>query len=176
VILNRTERSGIGFGASVAAKSEKTAGDAFQSVEPEDLVKFGLIPELVGRLPVVASLEELGEDTLVRVLTEPTNSLVRQFQKLFEMEGAELEIRPQALHAIARKAIQRKTGARGLRSILEAALLDVMFELPSKSNIKRVVLDEAAIEGNGEPLLVYEDAESISSGKSSPRKVRDAAA
>jgi ATP-dependent Clp protease ATP-binding subunit ClpX len=176
VILNRTERSGIGFGASVAAKSEKTAGDAFQSVEPEDLVKFGLIPELVGRLPVVASLEELGEDTLVRVLTEPTNSLVRQFQKLFEMEGAELEIRPQALHAIARKAIQRKTGARGLRSILEAALLDVMFELPSKSNIKRVVLDEAAIEGSGEPLLVYEDAESISSGKSSPRKVRDAAA
>jgi ATP-dependent Clp protease ATP-binding subunit ClpX len=176
VILNRTERSGIGFGASVAAKSEKTAGDAFQSVEPEDLVKFGLIPELVGRLPVVASLEELGEDTLVRVLTEPTNSLVRQFQKLFEMEGAELEIRPQALHAIARKAIQRKTGARGLRSILEATLLDVMFELPSKSNIKRVVLDEAAIEGNGEPLLVYEDAESISSGKSSPRKVRDAAA
>ncbi len=176
VILNRTERSGIGFGASVAAKSEKTAGDAFQSVEPEDLVKFGLIPELVGRLPVVASLEELGEDTLVRVLTEPTNSLVRQFQKLFEMEGAELEIRPQALHAIARKAIQRKTGARGLRSILEAALLDVMFELPSKSNIKRVVLDEAAIEGNGEPLLVYEDAESISSGKSSSRKVRDAAA
>ena len=101
---------------------------------------------------------------------------MRQFQKLFEMEGAELEIRPQALNAIARKAIQRKTGARGLRSILEAALLDVMFELPSKSNIKRVVLDEAAIEGSGEPLLVYEDAESISSGKSSPRKVRDAAA
>lgn len=176
VILNRTERSGIGFSASVAAKSEKTAGDAFQSVEPEDLVKFGLIPELVGRLPVVASLEELGEETLVRVLTEPANSLVRQFQKLFEMEGAELEIRPQALHAIARKAIQRKTGARGLRSILEAALLDVMFELPSKSNIKRVVLDEAAIEGNGEPLLVYEDIQTTSSGKSSPRKVRDAAA
>ncbi len=176
VILNRTERSGIGFGASVAAKSEKSAGDAFQSVEPEDLVKFGLIPELVGRLPVVATLEELGEDTLVRVLTEPANSLVRQFQKLFEMEGAELEIRPQALHAIARKAIQRKTGARGLRSILEAALLDVMFDLPSHGNIKQVVLDEAAIEGNGEPLLVYEDSVPISSGKSSPRKVRDAAA
>lgn len=176
VILNRTERSGIGFGASVAAKSEKTAGDAFQSVEPEDLVKFGLIPELVGRLPVVATLEELGEDTLVRVLTEPANSLVRQFQKLFEMEGAELEIRPQALHAIARKAIQRKTGARGLRSILEAALLDVMFDLPSHNNIKQVVLDESAIEGNGEPLLVYEDSEPRSSGKSSPRKMRDAAA
>ncbi|MCD8494327.1 MAG: ATP-dependent Clp protease ATP-binding subunit ClpX [Burkholderiaceae bacterium] len=176
VILNRTERSGIGFGASVAAKSEKSAGDAFQSVEPEDLVKFGLIPELVGRLPVIATLEELGEETLVRVLTEPANSLVRQFQKLFEMEGAELEIRPQALHAIARKAIQRKTGARGLRSILEGALLDVMFDLPSHNNIKQVVLDEAAIEGDGEPLLVYEDSESRSSGKSSPRKMRDAAA
>jgi len=176
VILNRTERSGIGFGASVAAKSQKTAGVAFQSVEPEDLVKFGLIPELVGRLPVVATLEELGEETLVRVLTEPANSLVRQYQKLFEMEGAELEIRPQALHAIARKAIDRKTGARGLRSILEAALLDVMYELPSQSGVKRVVLDEGAIDGHGEPLLVFEDEQPAASTKSSPRKVRDAAA
>jgi ATP-dependent Clp protease ATP-binding subunit ClpX len=176
VILNRTERSGIGFGASVAAKSEKTAGDAFRSVEPEDLVKFGLIPELVGRLPVVATLAELGEDTLVRVLTEPTNSLVRQYQKLFEMEGAELEIRPQALHAIALRAIQRKTGARGLRSILEASLLDVMYELPSLSNVKRVVLDESAVEGKSEPLLVYEETQTRSATKSNPRKVRDAAA
>jgi len=176
VILNRTERSGIGFGASVAAKSEKTAGDAFRSVEPEDLVKFGLIPELVGRLPVVATLAELGEETLVRVLTEPTNSLVRQYQKLFEMEGAELEIRPQALHAIALRAIQRKTGARGLRSILEASLLDVMYELPSLSNVKRVVLDESAVEGKSEPLLVYEETQTRSATKSNPRKVRDAAA
>jgi ATP-dependent Clp protease ATP-binding subunit ClpX len=176
VILNRTERSGIGFGASVAAKSEKGAGETFQSVEPEDLVKFGLIPELVGRLPVVATLDELGEQTLVRVLTEPANSLVRQYQKLFEMEGAELEIRPQALKAIAHKAIQRKTGARGLRSILEAALLDVMYELPSHSNVKRVVLDEAAVEGKGEPLLVYEDGQTSAATKAKTRKVRDAAA
>ncbi len=176
VILNRTERSGIGFGASVAAKTQKSAGQAFQSVEPEDLVKFGLIPELVGRLPVVATLNELDEDTLVRVLTEPSNSLVRQYQKLFEMEGAELEIRPQALEAIARKAIERKTGARGLRSILEAALLDVMYDLPSQNNVKRVVLDESAIDGQAEPLLVYEDSEPKSSAKSNPRKVRDAAA
>jgi ATP-dependent Clp protease ATP-binding subunit ClpX len=176
VILNRTERSGIGFGASVAAKTQKSAGQAFQSVEPEDLVKFGLIPELVGRLPVVATLNELDEDTLVRVLTEPSNSLVRQYQKLFEMEGAELEIRPQALEAIARKAIERKTGARGLRSILEAALLDVMYDLPSHNNVKRVVLDESAIDGQAEPLLVYEDSEPKTAAKSNPRKVRDAAA
>ena len=176
VILNRTERSGIGFGASVAAKSEKRAGETFSSVEPEDLIKFGLIPELVGRLPVIASLEELSEDTLVRVLTEPANSLIRQFQKLFEMEGVELEVRPLALHAIARKAILRKTGARGLRSILEAALLDVMFDLPSNRNIKRVVLDESAINGEGEPLLVYEDPSVAQPRKASPKKVRDAAA
>jgi len=176
VILNRTERSGIGFGASVAAKSEKRAGETFSSVEPEDLIKFGLIPELVGRLPVIATLGELSEETLVRVLTEPANSLIRQFQKLFEMEGVELEIRPQALHAIACKAILRKTGARGLRSILEAALLDVMFDLPSHRNIKQVVLDESAINGEGEPLLVYEDPDVAQPRKASPRKVRDAAA
>jgi len=176
VILNRTERSGIGFGASVAAKSEKRAGETFSSVEPEDLIKFGLIPELVGRLPVIATLGELSEETLVRVLTEPANSLLRQFQKLFEMEGVELEIRPQALHAIACKAILRKTGARGLRSILEAALLDVMFDLPSHRNIKQVVLDESAINGEGEPLLVYEDPDVAQPRKTSPRKVRDAAA
>jgi len=127
------------------------------SVEPEDLVKFGLIPELVGRLPVIATLSELTEDTLVRVLTEPTNSLVRQFQKLFEMEGVELEIEAEALHAIACKAIRRKTGARGLRSILEACLLNVMFDLPSRTNVKRVILNEASIEGKSEPVLVFEE-------------------
>jgi ATP-dependent Clp protease ATP-binding subunit ClpX len=178
VILDRTERSGIGFGASVAAKSAKSSGETFLSVEPEDLIKFGLIPELVGRLPVVATLSELDEETLVKVLTEPANSLVKQFQKLFEMEGVELEIREQALHAIARKAIRRKTGARGLRSILEACLLNVMFDLPSQTNVSRVVLDEAAIEGDGEPLLVFEEpSKSTVEGKTrSPRKVRDAAA
>jgi ATP-dependent Clp protease ATP-binding subunit ClpX len=178
VILDRTERSGIGFGASVAAKSAKSSGETFLSVEPEDLIKFGLIPELVGRLPVVATLSELDEATLVKVLTEPANSLVKQFQKLFEMEGVELEIREQALHAIARKAIRRKTGARGLRSILEACLLNVMFDLPSQTNVSRVVLDEAAIEGDGEPLLVFEETSKppVESKTRSPRKVRDAAA
>ena len=178
VILDRTERSGIGFGASVAAKSAKSSGETFLSVEPEDLIKFGLIPELVGRLPVVATLSELDEQTLVKVLTEPANALVKQFQKLFEMEGVELEIREQALHAIARKAIRRKTGARGLRSILEACLLNVMFDLPSQTNVTRVVLDEAAIEGEGEPLIVFEEAsKSPVEGKTrSPKKVRDAAA
>ena len=159
VILDRTERSGIGFGASVAAKSEKGAGDTFLSVEPEDLVKFGLIPELVGRLPVIATLSELTEDTLVRVLTEPTNSLVRQFQKLFEMEGVELEIEAEALHAIARKAIRRKTGARGLRSILEGILLDSMYNIPSESGVAKIVIDESVIKGESEPLLVYEPQE-----------------
>ncbi len=178
VILDRTERSGIGFGASVAAKSAKSSGETFLSVEPEDLIKFGLIPELVGRLPVVATLSELDEQTLVKVLTEPANALVKQFQKLFEMEGVELEIREQALHAIARKAIRRKTGARGLRSILESCLLNVMFDLPSQTNVTRVVLDEAAIEGEGEPLLVFEESsKSPVEGKTrSPKKVRDAAA
>jgi ATP-dependent Clp protease ATP-binding subunit ClpX len=167
VILNRTERSGIGFGASVSAKSQKRAGDTFRSVEPEDLIKFGLIPELVGRLPVLATLAELNEETLVKVLTEPKNSLVRQFQKLFEMEGAELIITDDALHAIARKAILRKTGARGLRSILEASLLDTMYDLPSHDNIKPKSANasgEVSSEPN-EPVAV-----------STRKKVRDAAA
>lgn len=175
VIRNRTERSGIGFGASVESKVERSTGDTFLEVEPEDLVKFGLIPELVGRLPVIATLQELDEDTLMQILTEPKNAVVKQFQKLFAMEGAELEIRPDALKAIARKAIKRKTGARGLRSILESALLDTMYELPTQGNIKRVVLDESAITGEGKPLLVYEDK---NEPKADPKKssVRDAAA
>lgn len=190
VILNRTERSGIGFGASVSAKSDKRAGDTFRSVEPEDLIKFGLIPELVGRLPVVATLSELNEETLVKVLTEPKNSLVRQFQKLFEMEGAELEITDDALHAIARKAVLRKTGARGLRSILEAALLDTMYDLPSHGNIKRVTFNAAVIEEDAAPILVLDDAkpnaqtetqanvseDATVSPSASRKKVRDAAA
>jgi len=173
VIRNRTERSGIGFGASMTSKVEQSTGDTFLEVEPEDLVKFGLIPELVGRLPVVATLQELDEETLIKILTEPKNAVVKQFQKLFAMEGTELEIRPAALSAIARKAIKRKTGARGLRSILEAALLDTMYELPTQGNIKRVVLDESAIDGTGKPLLVYGDETAPEKKESS---VRDAAA
>src|SRR5690606_26439022 len=154
VIRDRTEKSGIGFGASVNSKSERSAGQMFAEVEPQDIIKFGLIPELVGRLPVVATLNELDEDALVRILTEPKNAMVKQFQKLFAMEGVELDLRPQALRAVARKALKRKTGARGLRSILESALLDTMYELPSMSNVSRVVLDETAIEGDGAPLLI----------------------
>jgi len=176
VIRNRTERSGIGFGASIDSKSNQSTGDTFLDVEPEDLVKFGLIPELVGRLPVIATLQELDEDTLIKILTEPKNAVVKQFQKLFAMEGAELEIRPDALRAIARKAIKRKTGARGLRSILELALLDTMYELPTRGNIKRVVLDAAAIEGHGKPLLIFADPTEIENNASQKTSIRDAAA
>ena len=169
VIRDRTEKSGIGFSASVRAKSERGIGELFAEVEPEDLIKFGLIPELVGRLPVVATLEELQEDTLVRILTEPKNSLIKQFQKLFEMEEVELDVRPQALSAIAKRALKRRTGARGLRSIVEQALLSTMYELPSLKNVKTVVLDENAVTGQGSPLLIYADDD----GKSSERKKSD---
>ncbi|MEQ4617635.1 MAG: ATP-dependent Clp protease ATP-binding subunit ClpX [Corticimicrobacter sp.] len=160
VIRNRTEKSGIGFGAAIQSKSERSAGEFFSEVEPEDLVKFGLIPELVGRLPVVATLSELDEPALVKILTEPRNALVKQFQKLFDMEGVELDVEPEALNAIARKALRRKTGARGLRSILEGALLDVMYELPSLQNVDKVVLTVKAVEEPGacKPLLVYKEA------------------
>ncbi|MDT3673005.1 MAG: ATP-dependent Clp protease ATP-binding subunit ClpX, partial [Aromatoleum sp.] len=130
VIRNRSERTGIGFGAEVRSAAERAVGDVLREVEPEDLVKFGLIPELVGRLPVVATLDELNDDALVQILIEPKNALVKQYQRLFEMEGVDLEIRPAALQAIARRALKRKTGARGLRSILEQTLLDIMFDLP----------------------------------------------
>jgi len=130
----------------------------FKEVEPEDLIKFGLIPELVGRLPVVATLAELSEDALVDILTQPRNAVVKQFAQLLAMEGAELEVRPNALKAIARRALARKTGARGLRSIMEAALIDTMYELPSTSNVERVVVDESTIEENKPPLLVYREA------------------
>lgn len=157
VIRDRTERSGIGFSAAVRAKTERGVGELFSDVEPEDLIKFGLIPELVGRLPVVATLEELDQATLIRILTEPKNSLIKQFQKLFEMEDVELEICPDALEAIAKKAISRRTGARGLRSIVEQSLLDTMYDLPSNKGIKRIVVDADAIEGRAAPQLVYDD-------------------
>jgi ATP-dependent Clp protease ATP-binding subunit ClpX len=157
VIRNRSEKTGIGFGASVAGQSSRNLSELFRETEPEDLVKFGLIPELVGRLPVVATLEELSEDAMIQILTEPKNALVKQFQKLFQMEGVELELRPEALRAIARKALVRKTGARGLRSIIEQALLDTMFDLPNQKSVKKVVVDENTIANNGKPLLIYEE-------------------
>jgi ATP-dependent Clp protease ATP-binding subunit ClpX len=158
VIENRTEASGIGFGAAVKSKKSRSLTEAFKDVEPEDLIKFGLIPELVGRMPVVATLAELTEDALVQILTEPKNAVVKQFSKLLSMEGVDLEIRPSALKAIARKALARKTGARGLRSILEQSLIDTMFDLPNTSNVEKVVVDESTIEENKAPLLVYREA------------------
>ncbi|RTL28338.1 MAG: ATP-dependent Clp protease ATP-binding subunit ClpX [Burkholderiales bacterium] len=157
VIQNRSVKSGIGFGASVKSKEEKKLSEVFREVEPEDLIKFGIIPELVGRLPVVATLGELTEDALVRILTEPKNALIKQYQQLLNMDGVELEIRQPALAAIARKALARKTGARGLRSILEQSLLDTMFELPTQEGVQKVVLDESTIEENAKPLLVYRE-------------------
>ncbi len=157
VIQNRSEKSGIGFAASVHTKSEKRVSEVFRDVLPEDLIKFGLIPELVGRLPVVATLGELTEDALVQILTEPKNALVKQYQKLFGMDGVDLEIRPSALAAIARKALARKTGARGLRSIMEHSLIDTMFDLPTLDGVAKVVLDEHTIEEDAKPLLVYRE-------------------
>ncbi len=158
VIEARTEASGIGFGAVVRSKQQRSLTEVFREVEPEDLIKFGLIPELVGRLPVVASLAELSEDALIQILTEPRNAVVKQFSKLLQMEGVELEVRPAALRAVARKALARKTGARGLRSILEQSLIDTMFELPNVGNVEKVVVDESTIEENKPPLLVYREA------------------
>ena len=158
VIENRTEAGGIGFGATVKSKKQRSLTEMFNEVEPEDLIKYGLIPELIGRLPVVATLAELTEDALVQILTEPRNAVVKQFAKLLAMEGVELEVRANALHAIARKAIARKTGARGLRSILEQALIDTMFDLPNLSNVEKVVVDESTIEENKAPLLVYQES------------------
>ena len=157
VIENRTEASGIGFGATVKSKKQRSVSEVFQEIEPEDLIKFGLIPELVGRMPVVTSLAELSEDALVQILTEPKNALVKQYSKLLAMEGVELEIRPSALKAIARKALARKTGARGLRSIMELALIGTMFDLPTTDNVEKVVVDESTIEEDKPPLLVYRE-------------------
>ncbi|MEY3782068.1 MAG: ATP-dependent Clp protease ATP-binding subunit ClpX [Pseudomonadota bacterium] len=157
VIENRTEASGIGFGALVKSKAQRSLTDVFNEVEPEDLIKFGIIPELIGRMPVIATLAELTEDALMQILTEPKNALVKQYSKLLGMEGVELEIRPSALKAIAQKALKRKTGARGLRSILELALIDTMYELPNQTNVVKVVIDESTIIENKPPLMVYRD-------------------
>ena len=154
-----TEAGGIGFGAKLKSAERKVeVGKVLADVEPEDLIKFGLIPEFVGRLPVVATLEELDEAALVKILSEPKNAITKQFRKLFEMEGVELEFRPDALAAIARKALKRKTGARGLRTIVESVLLDTMYDLPSQENVSKVVVDESVIEHKSEPYLIYESA------------------
>ncbi len=158
IIERRVSRhGGIGFGAEVKSKVEqRRVGEILAEVEPEDLIRYGLIPEFVGRLPVLATLDELEEDQLLKILTEPKNALAKQYKRLFEMEGSELEFREDALRAVARKAMERKTGARGLRSILEHVLLDTMYDLPSMDRVRKVVIDEALVKGETEPLIMYE--------------------
>jgi len=158
IIQNRTEKSGIGFGAEVKAKDEtQNFGEVIKGIEADDLVKYGLIPEFVGRLPVVATLEELDEAALVRILTEPKNAIVKQYEKLFSMEGAELEFRADGLTAIAHKSKLRKTGARGLRTIMETVLLNTMYDLPSEENVAKIVIDAAVVNGEIEPYRIYEN-------------------
>lgn len=160
IIRERSEKGGIGFSAEVKSKdTNKNIGDTLKELEPEDLIRFGLIPEFVGRLPVIATLDELDEEALVRILKEPKNSLVKQYAKLFDMEGVEVDFRDEALSAVAKKSMVRKTGARGLRSIMENVLLDTMYDLPSKENVAKVVVDEAVISGESPPLLVYQTME-----------------
>jgi len=167
VIKARSEKGGIGFSAEVKSKDDsKNVGQLFAEVEAEDLIKYGLIPEFVGRLPVVATLEELDEQALVQILTEPKNALIKQYKHLFEMEGAELEFREDSLSAIARKSMERKTGARGLRTIVENVLLNTMYELPSSDNIRKVVVDESVILGESEPILVYESEKKMAGAES----------
>ncbi len=156
IIRNRSQRSGIGFGAEISVSGDHSVGELLQDVQPEDLIKFGLIPELVGRLPVVATLDELSEEALVKILVEPKNALIKQFRRLLSMEVVELEVRSEALDAIAQRALKRRTGARGLRSIVESVLLDVMYDLPSMANVIKVVIDENSI-GEGRPILIYSD-------------------
>jgi ATP-dependent Clp protease ATP-binding subunit ClpX len=154
IINQRSTKSGIGFNATVQSKDARNFGEVIKQVEPEDLIKFGLIPELIGRLPVAATLTQLDESALIQILTEPKNALVKQYQALFELENVQLEFREEALNAIAKKALIRNTGARGLRSILESVLLDIMYDLPSQKDVEKVVIDEATIEG-GKPKLLY---------------------
>ena len=161
VIQNRTEKAGIGFSADVKSKTDSTQINKLLSqIEPDDLIRFGLIPEFVGRLPVAAVLEELDDAALMQILREPKNALVKQYTKLFQMEGVQLEFREDALRAVSKKAKERKTGARGLRTILENILLDVMYDLPSMQNVSKVVVDEAVVRGESKPFIVYENVES----------------
>lgn len=163
IIRDRSEKSGIGFSAVIHGKEDsKTIGDLLREVEPSDLIKYGLIPELIGRLPVVATLEELDQQALVSILTEPKNALVKQYHRLFEMEHVDLEFRDAALNSIAERCVEKKTGARGLRSILEKALLDIMYELPSLSHVTKVVIDESAIHGETKPIIIYDSPDTHS--------------
>ena len=166
IIRGRSETGGIGFSAEVKSKNERlNLGEVLYEVEPEDLIKYGLIPEFVGRLPVVATLEELDEDALVQILTEPRNALTKQYEKLFEMEGCEIEFREEALRAVARKAMERKTGARGLRTILEQVLLDTMYDLPSLDNVRKVVIDENVIVSGAKPYMIFDAPEAIAASE-----------
>src|ERR1700741_5241240 len=165
IVRNRTEKTGIGFGAEVRSpNNSKAIYDLLKAVEPEDLIKCGLIPEFVGRMPVVAALEELDETALIEILTDPKNALIKQYQRLFHMEGVELEVRTTALGAVAKRALARKTGARGLRSILEQVLLDTMYELPTLENVSKVVVDESMVSADGKPLLIYSDNQKVAGG------------
>ncbi|MEC8716264.1 MAG: ATP-dependent Clp protease ATP-binding subunit ClpX [Pseudomonadota bacterium] len=160
VIQERSDKSGIGFNAVVKGESDaKSIGQLLSQIEPEDLIKYGLIPEFVGRLPLIATLGELDSDALVRILTEPKNSLTKQYGKLFEMDGVEVDFREDALRAVAKRAMERKTGARGLRSILENVLLDIMYRLPSEAGVSKIVIDESVIHGESEPMMIYENVE-----------------
>jgi len=160
VIRNRSKKGGIGFAAEVHSQDDdKKVGELLREVEPEDLIRYGLIPEFVGRLPVIATLVELDEEALVRILTEPKNALTKQYARLFEMEGCDLELRDDALEAIARKAMDRKTGARGLRTIMEQVLLDIMYDLPSMSDVSKVVVDGSVVAGENAPFIIYDGVE-----------------
>ncbi len=171
IILNRSDSSGIGFVADLKTQLSQTkVGEVFQNVEPEDLIKFGLIPEFVGRLPVVATLNELDQEALVRILIEPKNALTKQYQKLFEMEGAELEFRDDALLAVAKRAMERKTGARGLRTILESVLLDTMYDLPNMQGATKVVVDEAVVTGETKPYVIYESEKKAAGAAGEPQR------
>jgi ATP-dependent Clp protease ATP-binding subunit ClpX len=166
IIRARSEKGGIGFSAEIKSKSEQpNLGKILYDVEPEDLIKYGLIPEFVGRLPVVATLEELDEDALVKILTEPKNALTKQYEKLFEMEGCDIEFREDALRAVALKAMERKTGARGLRTILEQVLLDTMYDLPSLENVRKVVIDENVILGGSQPYMIFDTPEAVAASE-----------
>ena len=175
IVLNRTQKGGIGFTSEVRDVNTRPHGtDIFKEVEPEDLIKYGLIPEFVGRLPVVATLEELDEKALISILTEPKNALTKQYRRLFDMEGAELEFRDEALSAVAQKAMQRKTGARGLRTILENVLLETMYELPSMKSVSKVVVDDTVIEGHQKPYIVYKSESATPDDAATPRRVSGA--
>ncbi len=168
IISSRGDSSGIGFGAEVKDVDQRGIGELLTELEPEDLLKFGLIPEFVGRVPVIATLEDLDEDALITILTQPKNALVKQYQRLFEMEDTKLTIKDDALVGIAKKAILRKTGARGLRSILEGILLDTMFDLPGMENVEEVVITKEVVDGSGQPLLIYADKDEDDKQEATP--------